>query len=899
MNKKRIVIIALICALLAGLSAGLYYINKEVLPALAKEKIVTGLSALTSGKVTVDSVRFSIWRGLVISDLIIFDKDNPEVKLLHCRDASARFFLFGVLRDKKIIIPSLKLNSLGINIIRKNDGSFNIDHLIGQFQKGPSTGAAPAILIKSVRLTKGIIRFQDFALQTPVSAELRIDQLSANASWKKVSLEATALIIKDKDQVPLRIHADYTFAPSSLNMDASFEKADLMTFKEYLTGLSVAPGTCQLQNIKAGLLLNETTLKARAETAFQALTLHKDGYNVKDAEGNVDVLMESPRSNIRNAVYQGKIGLRKASLSYDGDLKADASLLDSTCAYIVKPETATVSIQAKAVTVDVQKDGITTQDANIETDTTLVFSRVQTENRLSFSCEGKAHIQTNEVLGIPRLGTVTGLDTTVRFKNNDYLIDTLQANILDTPVTAQGSVKENILELDAVGDFDLEKLSAVLPKELGLPAFAISGTTEATTHISCDLTKQEVPVFSGEATLQNVDLTLAQQNIALETDTGRVKFDTKTENIQWHFEAVKYANNIYSFDGTLKGFQAPEINAVVIGPDIKVQADLTKTKGPLKVSSLKGRYKNTSFDLSGEWDTKQDLTCQGNITLELEDLKHFLPQYQGALKPIDPQGIVFLRGDITGPIADPRLWKIKSHATSDAVKAYGLKFHNVELDYTQIGREGFLNLLSFNAYRGKGAVKGRLDIGEKDLQYRLRAILEGVDLNALKLDTTMKEKTFFGILGLDASLNGTAGDPKSLRGDGALAIKNGNLWEFNPLKGLGDFLFIPRFSSITFTQAEGDFTIRDGYIYTDNFELQGTELGLIAEGKISLEGELDLLVNSQINMPGPKIADQISRAANLTAIKITGTVKDPKYQLQPIAQNIMKKLGDIFSNITP
>ena len=126
------------------------------------------------------------------------------------------------------------------------------------------------------------------------------------------------------------------------------------------------------------------------------------------------------------------------------------------------------------------------------------------------------------------------------------------------------------------------------------------------------------------------------------------------------------------------------------------------------------------------------------------------------------------------------------------------------------------------------------------------------------------------------------------------------------MKGLGDFLFIPRFSSLIFTHAQGDFTIQDSTITTDNFELLGTELGLIVEGKMTFSGNLDFLVNTQIPKTSigplkefPPAAGEISKAANLTAIKLTGTVQNPKYKLQPIGENIMKKLSDLFSNITP
>ena len=175
----------------------------------------------------------------------------------------------------------------------------------------------------------------------------------------------------------------------------------------------------------------------------------------------------------------------------------------------------------------------------------------------------------------------------------------------------------------------------------------------------------------------------------------------------------------------------------------------------------------------------------------------------------------------------------------------------------------------------------------------------------------MKNKTFYGILGLNISISGVANDVKSLKGESSLVIKNGNLLEFNPLKGLVSFFFIPHFGNIVFTHAQGDFTISDGFITTDNLELLGPELGLIAEGKMSFSGDLDFLVNAQAIQPGQKetageqagiigkTTEVVAKAGSLTGIKISGTINKPKYKIQPIAENIIKKVGDILSNLVP
>ncbi len=71
---KKFIIIALILFLI--LTAGIIYLNKVIFPVKIKALIVSILKKQTGKDVTLKSAEFSVFKGLVLSDLVISDNQN-------------------------------------------------------------------------------------------------------------------------------------------------------------------------------------------------------------------------------------------------------------------------------------------------------------------------------------------------------------------------------------------------------------------------------------------------------------------------------------------------------------------------------------------------------------------------------------------------------------------------------------------------------------------------------------------------------------------------------------------------------------------------------------------------------------------------------------------------------
>ncbi|MEK7849536.1 MAG: AsmA-like C-terminal region-containing protein, partial [Candidatus Omnitrophota bacterium] len=638
--------------------------------------------------------------------------------------------------------------------------------------------------------------------------------------------------------------------------------------------------------------------KINAQFNIQGVSAQNQGIWLRDAKGFGTVAVEVTADDFKKAVYRGKINLAgNAIIDIKNTAIVNAIIEKCVFDYSIKDRIAKIAGAINLSGINAQKDSLTLKNGALESDIRLTIP-FQPQETIVFSYEGTAKIKSADISGIKNIGTVSDITSSLRFKNNDVIIEKSEMKALETTITAEGKIKQSILDLDLGGILDLQKLPSLLPKEIELPAFDISGTANVKIHVRSDLAAETPPSISGEAKLENMDLTLPKKNLKFETESGRIKFDLAAQNIQWHIDAVKYLNETYSFDGALKNFDTPAVNVMLIGKILKLQSEFIKDGNVFQIASLKGQFKNSGLNIEGQLDGSMgNMDMRGSVLLDISDIAG--PKYVGQC---------VLDVEASGPLKNYKNWNAKVVGHSKALKYSGYTIKNVALNYSQAQKEGFINGLSFDAYGGKGFIKGHVKFLDNTTAYSAKGILQDIDLSLLKLDIPMKDKNFYGTAALNISIQGKGSDPNSIKGNGAFVIKNGNVGEFNPLKGLGNFLFISRFNNIVFTHAQGDFSISDGYAATNNLELLGPQMGLMAEGKVSFDGTLDFLVNTQVSLPGPggeiskverKATETISKAAGLTAIKMTGTVKEPKYKLQPIAENIMKKLDEIFSNIVP
>ena len=137
-------------------------------------------------------------------------------------------------------------------------------------------------------------------------------------------------------------------------------------------------------------------------------------------------------------------------------------------------------------------------------------------------------------------------------------------------------------------------------------------------------------------------------------------------------------------------------------------------------------------------------------------------------------------------------------------------------------------------------------------------------------------------------------------------VSEGKLWELNLFKGLGELLFAKDFARVLFSEGYCGFSIQDRFIASDNLRLKSNLANLEGYFKIGFDGSLGGSLNVQVLEEGaPETGTMkdvataiIGQAGRFGVIKVSGTLKEPKYKFKAAVNDIIKSLKNaILGNI--
>ena len=101
-----------------------------------------------------------------------------------------------------------------------------------------------------------------------------------------------------------------------------------------------------------------------------------------------------------------------------------------------------------------------------------------------------------------------------------------------------------------------------------------------------------------------------------------------------------------------------------------------------------------------------------------------------------------------------------------------------------------------------------------------------------------------------------------------------------------------------FREGHCDFNIGDRSIYTDEITLKSELLDLYGPVKIGFDTSVDATIKAELSDDALESGARQNIAAALgkyTLIKVTGTLKEPKYKMRPDVGNIVESIAEQFS----
>ena len=284
-----------------------------------------------------------------------------------------------------------------------------------------------------------------------------------------------------------------------------------------------------------------------------------------------------------------------------------------------------------------------------------------------------------------------------------------------------------------------------------------------------------------------------------------------------------------------------------------------------------------------------------NVSLLLEDIIKVLPaQQMKNIQPLKPSGLISLTADLKGTALDWKDYALNATITSPTIDLMGYSLNDLKISINQDA--GKIKNLVFDGKLYDGAVHavGSVDLMGHGMPYDLALNIDSTDLHKLKMDTPLKMEEIDGKFFLTTLAHGTIADLKnSLHATGSLAIRDGFLGEFNLFKGLlGVLNDAMRLGQVEITDVEGNFTIDDQKINTDNLRLKGPTIVLLGKGWVGFDQmcDLDMTVDLSSGVV-PAIAHDVLNTLN---IHIYDKISDPKFKKKISVPQVIKTL---FKNL--
>ena len=370
--------------------------------------------------------------------------------------------------------------------------------------------------------------------------------------------------------------------------------------------------------------------------------------------------------------------------------------------------------------------------------------------------------------------------------------------------------------------------------------------------------------------------------------------------------SLNYKNTPLNLKAEIESFSKPSLNLHLSSNLINIALNAQKDKDQTTIKNLDIKTKKSHIVSKGSFQEKKEesLKLEGAANVDCKEILNLLNKYNikiNVLSKLKPDGSLSAKFLIRGPL-DPKGWQVKLAGLSDKLEIYGVETTNFRIELYRDKGILIISPAAFEAADGKFDL--RLKIDSKNEKIVVNFIADEADLEILAKQLDLKSKNLSGTLSLDANFtNNSLSKWDKLDGTGSISIKEGNIWEINFLKGLGQYLFIPEFEQIKFDEGSSDLIFKGENIVFENTELRGLQMALKGKGRISTQGDLNFLLVCEFN---PKL---ISASQGLQkiftsvlgqtalSIELGGTVKNPTYKVQPIIFSDLKSFKKIFENI--
>jgi len=932
--KIKITLIAVVVLVTASVS--IYYANKTFFPKKFKQIVTGQAEKILHRQVAIGSIHFHPFSGFAIDELTIFEKDSEQIPFLQFKKVTFNILFLSIFKNKKIAIPSLTIEEPTLSISREENQNFNFSDLLTKDKTSEPSKGSLSVIIGKLTVTNGKVQFIDHATEPDFTRTIENIQLKANLSLlKNVHFFLEAQIPQKAASAMITARGDYQIPDQALNATVDLNNVPLMEYLPYYYNqpavqikdglIKEARVTISSQGkraeIKSDIIADKLAARFNPEIEFtgspkvtvdvqyDAAATHPFEYS-GSLEPNGATVTGLPyikkAENISGKIYLETNKIHSDALSFfafDTEIKLAGQILNFQDPFVDGQASGEIDLK-------IFKELFPDWVEKIKVD-------AQGQAQLAVSFKGKMKVPQEADISLKAMlkdvdlnskeipGPLTDMNGELNYKKDKISFKKLTATFWERTYTLDGELQNfarpNLgmtihsdglsLQTQAIAILGGLKINTLKGKFLN-SSFNLAGKLR--------FPKNKIPALDVTGTLH-----LQLENLSQIAPPLTEKLREFNPAGMIHLKG-SVAGVISDWQGWQCNLEAESTGISLTNLQLRDIA-LTYYDQNLKIKSLKGQYLDSSFDVTGEVQVPRStppiLDVRGMINMELSNLLKLTPTLKNKLKSLNPAGRVNIDGTVKGPVDDWTNLKINATGQGPVISLSGYKLNDIAIVYNQSNRILHQCDILATIYDGKFQAKtsGKLTEG---FPFFLSAALENTDLTKLKKDTTLKDKDISGLFSSSVQMEGNVKALDTIQGSGTLSIKDGNIWQLNLLQGLGVILFIPEFSKISFVGAQGTFIIHDQKITTENFELSSEEVGVLCRGWVDFTSKLNFDIAAYFGQKALEESSSIKKALttiltqsnNYMTIKLTGTLKEPKYSVVPIPLDMLKKTGEFLKD---
>ena len=200
-----------------------------------------------------------------------------------------------------------------------------------------------------------------------------------------------------------------------------------------------------------------------------------------------------------------------------------------------------------------------------------------------------------------------------------------------------------------------------------------------------------------------------------------------------------------------------------------------------------------------------------------------------------------------------------------------------------------------SAYGGTLVASGELPWASHG-NYALRATLADADLSQFAREYLPGHQRLAGRVDATAHILGNRTSRQSLRGGGAIQLRDADIYELPIMVSMLKLLSLSRATPTAFNEGHIEYRIMGDYLELPRIDFLGDVFSLKGKGQVKFSKELDLLFAARLGRREIPLVSRISESAaeRLMPVRVTGTLLDPETTIGSLAA-----LNDTSSTATP